>query len=221
MSDSKIIRKRKLQRIRKAGIFVSLLLSLWFGYQLADVRHQYYQGKIADLNETISTLNEANHELTQSFNQHSARLLLCENEKVASHDALLEEQASLETCEAEVNLYRHVVAPELTGNFLAVDRLRIEKIESEGNRYRLNFLLLQPKLQKAIINGDLNISVGYNNSDKVISVGELKYRFKYFQQASVDIVLPNESSPQYLLFTSNVKQYKRIRETLEQRIDWQ
>jgi hypothetical protein len=221
MLDTKNKRRQSLKRYRRLAVFLLFLLALWLGYKLANIERQYYQSTIQDLKATIANLNEQNHDVTQSMNQGEAKLTLCKAETAAVEDSLLEVENNLSQCEADVALYQHVMAPELSGDMLSVSVLSIKPSESDDNTYSLSMVLLQPRLQKAVISGELSVTLKYADGTLSKVMQKVPYRFKFFQQENFSISLPTEAVPEFIVFESDITQYRRVRESLYLEVPWQ
>ena len=220
MSDQKIRRRQWYRRYKNFAIASFMLLSVWLGYRLAHIESSALVRKFDDQSVTIANLNQENHVLTKRFNKLNAKQLVCEAEltKVTTQRKTITKQ--FEACQQDVALFQHVMAPELSGGMLSVEITNVVAKSDENNVYTLDLVLLQPRLQKAVISGDLFIAVKYAHTNTRSELTSMPYRFKFFQQTSIDVKLAANSNPTQLIFYSDIYQYRRLRETYEDQKLW-
>ncbi|MBO1254335.1 hypothetical protein J3L16_01400 [Alteromonas sp. 5E99-2] len=220
MGNLKLKRIIRIKRYRKLTVFLCLIAALWLGYTMAS----YYQDQLIHTIDaqalTIVNLNQDNHNLVQQLNRDHAQLLVCESQQQLHADELTKKSNQLLACNQDVSLFQHVMAPELSGDLLSVEFVSLILKSKETRLYELEIVLLQPRLQKMVISGDLNISAKYENSEELVELDAVPYRFKFFQQPTISFELPDERVPVKLSFSSQVMQYKRVKDTLNIEIDW-
>ena len=220
MTDLKLTRKAFIRRYRKFSMLLLMLFSLWVGYELASYETRSLQKTISTQVKTITALNDDNHRLVRQYNQENAKSLLCESELDTNRATLIELTHTISKCQEKVALYQHVIAPELSGDLLSVDLVALSAQQQIKGSYQLALMLLQPRLQKSVITGDLRVSVLYSEGEPPVLLENIAYRFKFFQQVSTTIVLPSDKEPLFLVFDSNVYQYKRLKEEFNFKVKW-
>jgi hypothetical protein len=220
MQDPKLIRRRLLRRYRKLGLLGGLVFAIWVGYQLGYTENKHLSKALHDARQTISALNTDNNRLIAQVNKQAAKHAVCiaeldeadKNRQVSLRDVM--------ECRDEVALFQHVMAPELSGGLLSVEVTAITQKKAGSPLYLVDLVLLQPRLQKAVISGKLDIAIQYANGSDTVTVSPLPYRFKFFQQATIEVELDLQNKPNMLIFSSDVYQYKRKRESFSAEIQW-
>ncbi len=98
----------------------------------------------------------------------------------------------------ELLVYRQIMAPEKQAGGMKIDQLHIEPMLSSGY-YRIDVLLMQVARNKRWLQGELKLQlvgsqggepISYNLADLQQPVSELTFKFRYFQELSSEIKLP-------------------------------
>lgn len=197
---------------------LALLVMLWVGYQLANTRTAWLQQDISNLEQTVAGLNQENHALTQQLNQQLAKQTVCNAELELVAKRIEAGGEKLLACEEKIGFYQYVMAPELSQGLFSVDIMSVKT--PSPNEYTLELILLQPRQQKAVVTGELEIELIIAESDQPISLAKIDYRFKFFQKQMQSIVLPPDVTPVSLSFSTRVMQYKRFREQYSIQLSW-
>ncbi len=228
----------KLQEIHKKfglptlvlATVIALIVMLIFGYQLALFHRETDNRHLASRTEALVAAEAENQALKTKLHQHAAALALAEMEVEQSNTmlaALEEETAGLRD---QLGFYQRVMAPETTQDGFFVDGVSVMPTASPGH-YRLRFVLMQQRNNKAVIKGDLHISVtGSLNgepytlkagTEEFLPDGPVIYRFKFFQNVDMSMSLPENFTAESLQFATNVYQYTTLRGYYEKSVAWQ
>lgn len=137
-------------------------------------------------------------------------------------------KAQIATLEEEVAFYKGIMAPSADDKGLRVSKIDLQPLETRG-RYRYSIMLTQVADNSSYISGLAAVNfVGLRAGEKVIlplrdmdsSVTDLgvKFRFRYFQEVSGEIQLPENFMPEQVqvVLQSTGSKAQRV----EQTIDW-
>ena len=137
-------------------------------------------------------------------------------------------KAQISTLEEEVAFYKGIMAPSADDKGLRISKIDLQPLETKG-RYRYSIMLTQVADNSSYISGLAAVNfVGLQTTEKVIlplrdmdsSVTDLgvKFRFRYFQEVSGEIQLPDNFTPEQVqvVLQSTGSKAQRV----EQTIDW-
>ncbi|MCW8107495.1 hypothetical protein OPS25_03125 [Alteromonas ponticola] len=213
----------------KLSVFSALLMMMAFGYLLANYFAEK-RDRIATASElAVNALTAENNTLTTQVNQLQAQLAILQetNDELSAaiEEYHLEQSELLDT----LSLYERIIAPETTQEGFALEQLKISKAAGV-NRYRMSFILLQQRQNKAVIKGDLNIVLRGSQSGRPASVeagsayllpeGKLFYRFRFFQAEQVEFSLPDDFIPEFVEVETHVFQFTTLRGQYKKRFEW-
>jgi hypothetical protein len=187
-----------------------------FGYIFGTNQIITYRGTEAQLS---SQLEEAKKRL----NEVDAQLIdaqlnvgvLREASNSLREDLTAELQKSSRLAE-EVTFFKGLMSPNSLAKGLQVAELEVASTEEVG-QYSYQLLLTQVALRRGFIAGDIRIDLigRYTNDDAVdeavlslteLSTAEvypLKFRFRYFQDMTGNLKLPDNFAPSRILVTAN------------------
>lgn len=137
-------------------------------------------------------------------------------------------KAQIATLEEEVAFYKGIMAPSADDKGLRISKIDLQLLETPG-RYRYSIMLTQVADNSSYISGLAAVNfVGLQSGEKVIlplrdmdnTVTDLgvKFRFRYFQEVSGEIQLPENFTPEQVqvVLQSTGSKAQRV----EQTIDW-
>ncbi len=137
-------------------------------------------------------------------------------------------KAQISTLEEEVAFYKGIMAPSADDKGLRISKIDLQPLETKG-RYRYSIMLTQVADNSSYISGLAAVNfVGLQTTEKVIlplrdmdsSVTDLgvTFRFRYFQEVSGEIQLPDNFTPEQVqvVLQSTGSKAQRV----EQTIDW-
>ena len=172
-------------------------LALTSIYGLSVVVEQKDQ-MISQLQQGVSEALDGQAELQQRL----ALLSLEQDSKVAELARLEQEVAQLTdenlSLKQELMVYRQIMAPEQQAGGMKIEQLHIEPMLSPGY-YRIDVLLMQVARNKRWLQGELKVQLvgsqdgqpsSYNVADLQQPASELTFKFRYFQELSSEIKLP-------------------------------
>ncbi len=137
-------------------------------------------------------------------------------------------KAQISTLEEEVAFYKGIMAPSSNDRGLRVSKIDIAALENAGS-FRYSIMLTQVADNSSYISGLAAVNfVGLRNGERVIlplrdldsSVTDLgvKFRFRYFQEISGELQLPEQFVPEQVQVVLQSTGGKAQR--VEQTIDW-
>ena len=137
-------------------------------------------------------------------------------------------KAQISTLEEEVSFYKGIMAPSSNDRGLRVSKIDITALENAGS-FRYSIMLTQVADNSSYISGLAAVNfVGLRNGGRVIlplrdldsSVTDLgvKFRFRYFQEISGELTLPEQFVPEQVQVVLQSTGGKAQR--VEQTIDW-
>ena len=176
-----------------AGILVAVVLvavaAFWGGQQYEREAQKFKPGgeiELKQLHEQIAEL-EQGHVIDRTALEN-ARLTLQEKEEL------------IQQLDKSLTFYKGIMAPENNARGLQVDRLGVEKGDSDGY-FRIKWVLTQVGKNTAFLSGDVNLEIigTQAGKEKVLPLGDvmvgdsnLKFKFRYFQSFAVDVELPDQ-----------------------------
>lgn len=211
-------------------VVVAMLVTLVFGFQLARYQSDDQSRRLAASNETLTVLEAENHSLKTQLHQRSAALALAEMEVTQANALMADLEDEVAGLRDQLGFYQRVMAPETTQDGFFVDGISVTPAAST-NHYRLRFVLMQQRSNKAVIKGDLHLTVEGSldgkphtlktGTDAFMPDGPVIYRFKFFQNVDIGITLPENFVAESLIFATNVYQYTTLRGYYEKSVKWQ
>ncbi len=204
-----------------------MFLMMVFGYQLARYVDEGAHKKVVAQQETIAILSKENDALTTRVNQLEVAKDLATLETESITHTINELRKSFETQEELLAFYERVMVPEKSEGSLQIEGVEVYRLAN--NQYQLRFVLLQSKKNKAVINGDLNISVKGAKNGQMVTVTHgddnfvdkpVKYRFRFFQAVNLTFTLPETLTPESLNFSTAYYQYKTRKGKYDLSVKW-
>lgn len=195
-----------------------------FGYIFGTNQIITYRGTEAQLSSQLEVakthLNEVDAQLIDA--QLNVGVLR-EASNTLREDLTAELQKSSRLAE-EVSFYKGLMAPNSLAKGLQVAELEVTATEEAG-QYNYQLLLTQVALRRGVIGGEIRIDViGRYTTDKsvddsvdefadeaVLSLTEIaavevypiKFRFRYFQDMTGNLILPGSFAPSRILVTAS------------------
>lgn len=212
------------------SVLLGLLMMLFFGYQLALFNMKQSSLRADAQRETLDAIKNENNALRETLNQRTAALELAKMDIEQTEDVVRALEQEMVGLRNQLGFYQRVMAPEMTQDGFFVDGVAVSPTV-EADHFRLQFVLLQQRNNKAVIKGDLLISVtGFLDGEphtikagqgEFLSEGPIVYRFKFFQNVDVGFTLPDNFTPTSLNFATTVYQYTTRRGYYEKTLLWQ
>ncbi|WP_414828362.1 DUF6776 family protein [Alteromonas sp. H39] len=210
-------------------VLLAMMAMAFFGYQLAGYLQDTDNKQREAMAETKALLEEQNTALNTRVNQLEVALQLALQETRNERDIQSTLQDEIHNLRSRLDFYENVMAPETTQEGFYIDGVQIFATNTPY-LYQLRFVLLQQRDNRAIVKGDLAISITGNlNNERVtleagsadfLPEGTIHYRFKFFQTVNVNFSLPEGFEPEFLHFETNVYQYTTLRGNYQRTISW-
>lgn len=209
--------------------FAALLVMLVFGYWLGT--------------QALARVQLALTASTQQWLQEQQAHTLLREQHAQLHSKLMVQSAEIELLKTQLaelskeNLaqaqrlafYRNVMAPESTQDGFIIDGLQISATLLP-NTYRLRFVALQQRQQKAFVSGTFAITLSgslyeqphqlHSEQHDLFIEGSADYRFKYFQVIELTLLLPKDFQPERVGVSTEVYQSGRRRGVYQNDYVW-
>lgn len=199
-----IKRKRRLFFI--TGVVVMGALSFLLGNYQIRHQHQKVVNQLDKLSAEYAILQKSEGELRQQvFNLESGRNI--DNVAVQGiQETIREYKATIDQLKKDVSFYQSIMAPSENIKGLQVQNLELQKTADE-KRFSYKIVLAQVADNKNYVSGLVAVNVvGMQEGNKVIlplrDVSEdqstlgIKFKFKYFQDITGELILPSAFSPE-------------------------
>ena len=210
---------------RFVALFAMLVLGYWLGTQ-ALARAQV---ELNAMTEQWQQQRQAYQALREQHGQLHTRLMV----QSAEIEALKSQVDTLTQKNVEQSqrlaFYRNVMAPESTQDGFIIDGLQI-KDSLLPNTYRLSFVALQQRQQKAFVSGTFAITLSgslhhqphqlHSEQHDLFIEGSADYRFKYFQVMELTLRLPQDFVPERVGVSTEVYQSGRRRGVYQSEYVW-
>lgn len=194
--------------------------------------NQYLDKQDANINtldQSVENLSFENERLTRQLNVMSVETeiqLLTSQKSQATIEEGLAREAALKR---EIEFFQRIMAPELKEGGFVIEAFDVEKAISD-NAYRFQLVLMQQDKIKSLVKGNLRVElIGSENGKptrhrlvKLMSddVKDLKFGFKYFQNISGQLILPESFIPERVVVKAAVFQFQRKKGDLERVFNW-
>ena len=210
-------------------IFGILGLAFFLGYELKQVEKSQLVDEHELMSNSLANLTQVHEALQSEYNMLKVELEIAQlaNEKnqVDYKESIQREQDLRE----QVSFYQRVMAPELSQDGFVIERIQVTPTVSENN-YSLNMILLQHESVKAVIKGELKVTLYGSDNGKVTSIDitelqetpktSLNFAFKYFQVIQTSITLPENFIPDRFEINTSVYKYNKKRGDYKTSMKW-
>jgi cell division protein FtsB len=198
--------KRKRRLVFVTGVIVMSALSFLLGNYQIRQQHQKVLDQLDKLASEYALLQQSETQLRQQvFNLESGRNI--DNvAKQGIQETIKEYKATIDQLKKDVSFYQSIMAPSENIKGLQVQNLELQKT-SDDKRYTYKIVLAQVADNKNYISGLVAVNVvGMQSGVKEIlplrdvsedqsSLG-IKFKFKYFQDITGELILPQGFSPE-------------------------
>ena len=217
------VRFYALLLIIAAGVFYG-------GYEFGNQQNITLKSENRLLKRSIANLRSENEKIQSLYNGLKVEVEIAQ---LANEQAQLINKQNINAQQAlkeQVLFYQRVMAPETTQDGFMVQRMEVTPTLSERN-YSVKMILLQHEDIKAVIKGDLNITLFGSKNGKPTSVSlnrivdnpevSFTFGFKYFQVLEMFITLPMGFLPERFEINTDVYKYRKKRGSYNTTIRWQ
>jgi len=187
-------------------VVVALVLSFYIG--------QYWSSLAATERDDLLVENSKLKTALQIEKEHLAATLMDNKVTSLAVNKIREENIALQDriaeLEKDIVYYQRVMNPIRNDKGLRIDNVEIQNT-LDSNRFRINAVLTQlGKENRTVIQGVLQITISgsENGQKKTYNLDELKpesrdlktaFRFRYYQEISEELVLPENFVPEQIL----------------------
>ncbi len=198
--------KRKRRLVFITGVIVMSALSFLLGNYQIRQQHQKVLDQLDKLASEYAVLQQSETQLRQQvFNLESGRNI--DNvAKQGIQETIKDYKATIDQLKKDVSFYQSIMAPSENIKGLQVQNLELQKT-SDDKRFTYKIVLAQVADNKNYISGLVAVNVvgmqaGVKEilplrdvSDDQSSLG-IKFKFKYFQDITGELILPKDFSPE-------------------------
>ena len=221
---------------RKLGAFqfyivsiIVLALTIFLGFNWGNVNYDKQQSELARLNQTLSTLQHENNEITRKLNILSVELEIAQLAENQIHEDIKQGLQREQQLRNDLAFYQQIMAPELAPKGFVIESFNVEAALSERD-FRFELVLMQIEKIKNVLKGKIEVFLlgsedGKSKRLPLASLmtdkgASLKFSFKYFQVIEGQLRLPPNFIPEKILVHADIYQFKVKRGTLDKSFDW-
>ena len=175
-----------------------------------------YRGDTLQLSNQLETASKKVVELDAQLIDAQLNLTVLREASNSLREDLTEELSKSARLEEEVTFFKGLMSPSSLTKGLQVAELELVALPESGE-YNFQLLLTQVALRRGFIAGDVRLDVigryadDAQGGEAVLSLTELaaleaypmKFRFRYFQDLTGNLALPDNFAPTRILVTAN------------------
>lgn len=198
--------KRRRRLVFITGVLIMSALSFLLGNYQIRQQHQKVLDQLDELAEEYALLQKSESTLRQQvFNLESGRNI--DNfAKQEIQETIRDYKTTIEQLKKDISFYQSIMAPSENIKGLQVQNLELQKT-ADDKRFSYKIVLAQVADNKNYVSGLVAVNVvGMKEGNKVIlplrdvsedqsSLG-IKFKFKYFQDITGELILPSEFIPE-------------------------
>ncbi len=219
--------KRRQRLVFVTGVLVFAMLGYVLGNLQIQARHDRAIERLERLSEEHSALQTKEAKLRQEVANLESGRAIDDRAKQEIQQTIRDLKSSVSQLEKDVSFYQNIMAPSDNARGLQVQNVEI-KPGKLPLHYEYKIVLAQVGDNKAYVSGIVAVNlIGYAGDKKLImplrdisEVQELgiKFRFRYFQDLTGELMLPEDFEPESLQVVAQSKGKKASR--LEQSFNW-
>jgi len=220
--------KRKRRLVFITGVVVIGAVSFLLGDYQSRYKHARVLEKLNQLAGDYAMLQDSETYLRQQVANLESGREIDELAKQGIQETIREFKAKVSQLETDVSFYQNIMAPSDNARGLQVQKVEI-KAGSVDKRFAYKIVLAQVADNKAYVKGVVAVNlIGMRGDKKEIiplrDISEqkdlgIKFKFKYFQDISGELVLPEGLVPGSIQVVAQTKGKKASR--LEQSFEWE
>jgi cell division protein FtsB len=220
-----IKRKRRLMFI--TGLLVMGAACFWLGEFQSRYLHQQTLAKLNALSIEYSALKESDAQLRQQVANLESGRAIDGLAKQEIQEIIHSHKAEISQLETDVSFYQQIMAPSNNTKGLQVQKVEL-KAGTVKNHFVYKIVLAQVADNKAYVQGLVAVNlIGLeDDKKKIIPLRDiskeeelgLKFKFKYFQEFSGELVVPDGLVPENIQVVAQSKGKKASR--IEQSFEW-
>lgn len=223
--------KQKVGFVRFYLIILGLLCLLFYaGYRFANLENQHLRAQVESFSNSLANLTKEHQQLESDFNKIRVELEISQLANEQSQADLKQAFVRESQLKEQISFYQRVMAPESSQDGFVIEGMEINPTASENN-YSVKMILLQKKNIKAVIKGELKITVFGSTDGKASNYNfvvlqdepksSLAFSFKYFQLLETTITLPEGFIAERFDIRTDIYRYRKKRGTYKTTISWQ
>lgn len=221
--------KTKRRVIFFIGVLVVGVLSFLLGnYQIKQAHEKVVQ-ELAKVSQELVAIKEEEVYLRQQVANLESGRDIDELAKQEIQETIRDYKARVSQLEKDVSFYQNIMAPSDNSRGLQVQKVEIDQGASD-RRYEYKIVLAQVADNKSYVQGivAVNLIGMLGEEEKVLALRDIseqqtalgiKFRFKYFQDITGDLLVPEGFKPTSIQVVAQSKGKKASR--LEQSFEWQ
>ncbi len=219
-------RRMRLQLITVAVI--ALAVGYAGGQYEIQQRHQKVLAQLNDLSSRFATLQKSENGLRQKVANLESGRAIDERAKQEIQGTIQGLRTQVAQLRKDVSFYKNIMAPNTNLRGLQLQKVEIDTT-AQTRRFGYKIVLTQVADNKSYVSGVVAVNlIGYTEDKKEVlplrDISDLeelgiKFRFKYFQDITGELVLPEGFQPESLQVVAQSSGKKASR--LEQSLAWQ
>ncbi|MFT5716171.1 MAG: cell division protein FtsB [Oleiphilaceae bacterium] len=220
-----IKRKRRLMFI--TGLVVMGAACFWLGEFQSRYLHQQTLAKLDALSIEYRAIKESDASLRQQVANLESGRAIDGLAKQEIQEIIRSHKAEISQLETDVSFYQQIMAPSNNVKGLQVQKVEL-KAATVKNHFAYKIVLAQVADNKAYVKGLVAVNlIGMEGDKKKIiplrDISEqealgIKFKFKYFQEFSGELVIPDGLVPENIQVVAQSKGKKASR--IEQSFEW-
>lgn len=215
-------------RIKLVGVAAIVgIIAYLSGYFQISAMHRDAVGKLEKISADYAELRQNEALLRQSVANLESGRAIDDLAKQEIRDTITQLKSEVSQLKKDVTFYQNIMAPSDNARGLQVQKVELKENNQAGH-YDYKVVLAQVADHKNYIGGIVVINIiGFKDDKQTVlplrdisDVAELgiKFRFKYFQDITGELSLPEGFKPQNIQVVAQSKGKKASR--LEQSFDW-
>lgn len=205
-----------------AGALLSLVVGFWLGHADGKDGTQLNEDLHVQLADTRNTLRESRHDLAV----YKAETQVGKEARDKLRERLRTLHDQMGELEEAVAFYKNVMSPADDGEPLQVQNFELKPAEG-ARRYRYRLVLVQAGDNRGYLSGGVSFQLTGERDGKPVALdagdllsdnSDLRFRFRYFQQLTGTLTVPEGVKPASLGVVA--RSTGRRRSEVEKRVSW-
>ena len=218
-----------------AVIVMVMLFMMFIGYRLALINTEHSLKEQQMKTGSIAHAQAENTRLVQELSQRQVELAMIKSAQQLLQEDVAKALNEKKALQQQIDLYQAVLGESQGTGPFAIHHAHIMPLP-EANHYVLDMLLLQGRALKALINGNLKITLTGMQAEQTKTLNltklltqsdtitqsdtSMRYRYQYFLERQYVFVLPEGFAPTSMSVATDVFQWKRKIDSFTQTFVW-
>ena len=227
-----VVPYRPWYRLGAFGLGMLMIAALvWSSYEFGVSRGMDSRVQVAHERDRIKQELRQSKSLIESQKQQIADLKVGNKVDTKANEEVRQTIASLQSKIADLSeqiaFYKAVMSPDAEGKGLRIERFQIKPTD-QPQQYHYSLLLIQIVDKHNYIDGDVDIRLEGTQNDKPETIalnklspdanGNMKFRFRYFQDIDGDLTIPAGFTPKQFVVVA--RSSGRHGQRLEKKFQW-